>query len=210
MQLRYTLLTDGSSDAALVPVINWLIAEANYNGSLQPAWAELRHLPAPPDSLVDKIQLAIKLYPCDILFIHRDAERESYDKRVMEIETAITEAKIQQIYICVIPIRMQEAWLIFDEFAIRAAAGNKNGKTPLNLPSVNHLESLPNPKENLHSALRNASGLSGRRLKRFNTYSAAHDVTDFISDFTPLYNLSAFQHLAEDVKRIIRQLQDNA
>jgi hypothetical protein len=39
-----------------------------------------------------------------------------------------------RIAICVIPVRMQEAWLLFDETAIKFAAGNRTYPKSLNLP----------------------------------------------------------------------------
>jgi hypothetical protein len=60
---------------------------------------------------------------------------------------------------------MQEAWLLFNEGALREAAGNPRGSVALELPRVTSLEGIPNPKETLHHLLREASGLSGRRKK---------------------------------------------
>jgi predicted ATPase len=68
------------------------------------------------------------------LFVHRDAERELLEKRVAEIHSVVSEAaqtKLVPPVVCVIPVRMQEAWFLFDESALRRAAGNPNGKQPL-------------------------------------------------------------------------------
>ena len=101
---------------------------------------------------------------------------------------------------------MQEAWLLFNEQAIRQAAGNPNGKEKLNLPPLKSLEKLPDPKETLHQTLRDACGLSGRRLKKFSTHQAAHHVANYIDDFTPLLQLSAFQQLEQDVVELAKRL----
>ena len=97
---------------------------------------------------------------------------------------------------------MTEAWLLFDEPAIRLAAGNPNGKTPLNVPDLSVIEQIPDPKDVLFEVLREASGLTGRRLKRFNMAECRIRVTDLVSDFSPLRKLSAFKRLERDVSKL--------
>ena len=100
---------------------------------------------------------------------------------------------------------MQEAWLLIDEAALRGAAGNPNGKDPLDLPGIETLEGLPNPKQILYDLLRQASGLGGRRLRSFNERLSGHRVAELIEDFRPLYRLTAFQRLAGDVARAAQE-----
>ena len=106
--------------------------------------------------------------------------------------------------VCVVPVRMQEAWLLIDEAALRKAAGNPNGTQPLAMPDGQKLEALADPKQHLRDLLRQASGLRGRRLKRFNWRSSAHRVAEMIGDFGPLYKLAAFRRLAAEVERSVR------
>ena len=143
-ELRYTLLSDGSSDRALMPLLRWLL-EGQIEWAIQESWADLRRYPRAPKDLHDRILLSLELYPCDLLFVHRDAEREPLQTRIQEIENALTHAGKSQFLppaICVVPVRMQEAWLLFDEAAIRRAAGNPNGRERLDLPSVAACEAL--------------------------------------------------------------------
>ena len=91
---------------------------------------------------------------------------------------------------------MQEAWLLIDEAALRRAAGDPNGTQPLDMPDVQKLEELADPKQLIRELLSQASGLQGRRLERFNWRSSAHRVAEMISDFSLLYRLAAFQRLA--------------
>ncbi|MCZ6679261.1 MAG: DUF4276 family protein [Candidatus Poribacteria bacterium] len=156
--------------------------------------------------LDDKIRLSLELYPCDLLFVHRDAEREMREKRVNEINQAIEKiVNAVPTAVCVVPVRMQEAWLLFDESAIRYAAGNRSGSQPLDLPPINRLEELPDPKAELHERLKQASNLSGRRLKRLPVNQRALRVAEFIDDFSPLRTLSAFIALETNLKQIIKQ-----
>ena len=60
----------------------------------------------------ERILKAIDFYPCDLLFIHRDAEKEPCHVRVEEIEKAIQEiiatGKDLPTHIAVVPVRMTE------------------------------------------------------------------------------------------------------
>lgn len=38
--LTYTLVTDGSSDRGLIPVINWALRENGVSGTINPQWAD--------------------------------------------------------------------------------------------------------------------------------------------------------------------------
>jgi hypothetical protein len=157
--------------------------------------AEFWRLPEPPRSLEDRILKGIELFPCEALFIHRDAENESPILRDLQIRAAVLEAAKKGCPIpavAIVPVRMLEAWLIFDERAIRQAAGNPNGTTPLNLPALKRMEDRPYPKDDLRDALKTASELAGRRLKKFNTAQAFWRVVDFLEDFSPLRQLPAF------------------
>ncbi len=196
--LRYTLLTDGSSDRALRRIIDWvlasLIAESGGGVTFVSDWADFRALPRPPRSLGNRIALAIEYYPCDLLFIHRDAEREPFDVRADEIRQALGGQQLRcAAPIHLIPVRMMEAWLLFDEQAIREAAENSGSRVELDLPRITRIEEIADPKETLHQALRSASEYTGRRLRKFNVDKAVHRVAESTRDFSPLRQLAAFR-----------------
>ena len=200
--LKFTLLTDGSSDEVLLRHLQWLVRRnIGLETTIQSEWADLRSIHPRPANLSERIQRAVELYPCDLLFVHRDAERQDPQLRYDEIEAAISSIPSgPESAIGVVPIRMQEAWLLFDESAIRKAAGNPNGSQELELPSLSRLESLPAPKSFLLQCLRTASGLAGRRLKQFRGRQAARLVAEYIDDFSPLLELDAFRKLDSDIK----------
>jgi len=153
-----------------------------------------------------RIRWSLELYPCDILFIHRDAENATLDQRVSEIDTAVQTARTNipvPPTIPIVPVRMLEAWFLFDISAIRRTAGNPSGAQALTLPPFANLEDLPDPKDTLHNLLRGASGLHGRRLKSFNPHSAFHLIPGFIEDFGRLRALAAFQRLESDIRQTI-------
>jgi hypothetical protein len=206
-EVRYTLISDGPSDRALIPILTWVLREKGDVTRVQAEWADLGRLPRPPKSLSDRILLAIDLFPCDLLFVHRDAERQEPKRRYEEIHSAIREASSQGFRtpaVCVVPVQMTEAWLLFDEVAIRLAAGNPNGKNPLNLPEISEIEQISDPKDILFQVLREASGLTARRLKKFNLSGARIRITEVIVDFSPLRGLRAFQELEKRIL-ILRQ-----
>lgn len=202
--LRFTLLSDGSSDQVLMPILVWLLRRHGVNRPIQPAWADLRRLPRPPVELPERIKTSLDLYPCDLLFVHRDAEGVSPESRKIEIVTALKERAGPSLpVVCVIPVRMQEAWLLFDEPALRRAAGNPNGQQPLTIPRLQDLEMLVDPKALLYELLREASGLHGRRRKKFPVQAGARRVVEYLEDFSPLFILKAFETLDRTVKETV-------
>ncbi len=195
--IRATLVTDGSSDKVLVRPLAWLLRECGCR-RCSVTWADS---PNPTHDLEVKIKDALELYPCEVLFIHRDAEAKTIRERKKEIETAL---KSEYPHVCVIPVRMTEAWMLFDEQAIRRAAGNPYGRHPLNLPEMKNVECLPDPKEILFEALKTASEYTGRRLRRFDVYGAAHLVFEHVADFSPMRHLAAFQDLEKQVRTFLK------
>lgn len=201
--IRFTLLSDGSSDRVLIPVLSWLLLQHSTR-VFQPQWADLRALREPPRGLLQRVQAAVELYPCDLLFVHRDAEREPREMRVREIQRHLGERQEPPV-VCVIPVRMQEAWLLFDEAAIRLAADNPRGRMPLDLPALAEIEGVADPKDLVYRLLRSASGLRPGRLQRFQAAPRVHRIAALIEDFSPLRSLSAFQSLEQDLRAVLAE-----
>jgi hypothetical protein len=207
-ELRYTLLSDGSSDSALIPVLTWLLQAHLVDCAIQHEWADLRRVPKSlKDTFSKRIKLAVELYPCELLFIHRDAEKEPRQKRVDEIRKAKEEAgeSVSVPTVCVVPVRMTEAWLLFDETALRRAAANPNGKHPLQLPDLTKLEDKPDPKELLYKLLGEASGLGSHRRKKLRVEELVHRVAEFIDNFASLRAMPAFKALEDELKQVIQE-----
>ena len=204
--LNCTLLTDGSSDVALLPILEWALRQQAGELAVQCQWADLRRLQLRPRTLGDRIAKAVDLYPCHMLFVHRDAEGQHPERRYEEIRTAVQVAGTQGFnvpYVCVVPVRMQEAWLLLDSVAIRHAAGNPNGTVRLNLPTPQRLEAHPDPKLVLYESLKAASEFRGRRLKRFRTEQCAPSVSRYMTDFRSLRVLPAFVRMEADIRTVI-------
>jgi hypothetical protein len=107
--IRYTLLADGRSDQSLLPIIQWAIEQNFPDLSLQAQFA-VDGIPPASAGLLKRARAAAALYAGDVLFVHRDAERDGYDARLAELEAALLDAAI--VYVPVIPVRMTEAWLL--------------------------------------------------------------------------------------------------
>ena len=203
--LRHTLVSEGSTDANLIPIIDWTLKHTAGVLLSEGARADFWRLPERPSSKTDRLLKAVELFPCEILFVHRDADAELPRVRVDEIRQAFEQAGLQLPAVAIIPVRMLEAWLCFNEDAIRKASGNPNGRVPLDLPALKRVESRPDPKRDLSEALLIASELSGRRRKKFDTAAAFWRIVDCIDDFSPLRDLPSFQAF----ERSILSLKDN-
>ncbi|MEQ8766587.1 MAG: hypothetical protein RL885_21925 [Planctomycetota bacterium] len=205
--VRWTLLTDGSSDRVLLHPVRWLltqISERPFEGT----WADLSYYNAHSQvgdrasaSLSRRICESLHAFPCERLIVHRDAEGQPAGDRRREIESAVAATELTTPAVRLVPVRMTEAWLLISECAIRHAAGNPSPRTPLPLPRISKLEKLPDPKSKPKELLRKASEFEGRRLKKFKSREAqaVHRTAELIQDFSPLRSLSAFRQLELDL-----------
>lgn len=145
----------------------------------------------------------------DVVFVHRDAEREPPERRRAEILRASGARSLGHALVPVVPVRMTEAWLLLDEAQIRAVAGKPRGRVPLHLPSLRNVEDLPDPKECLMRALEAASEASGRRLDRVRDSFGRHRrlLLERLDIVGPVTQLSAWQQLEDDVRTAIRRFE---
>jgi len=189
------LLADGTSDKALLPILRWMLA-CTSPVEARVEWIDTTGFGQPTSSLGERVKLARIICPCDLLFVHRDAEKQPPQKRYEEIQQAVKD----QLYVAVVPVRMTEAWLLIDVEAIRAASGRVSGVEDLNLPPVAKLEEDGDPKDTLYKALRRAHGASGRRAQRFHPPTAVHRLATLVEDWSSLRQLTAFRRLEEDTR----------
>jgi hypothetical protein len=198
--VRWALLADGSSDRALAPIIRWAMLEANASLRIteQPDFRVRRG----GEGLDQSMRNLVKATRPALLFVHRDAEGEDLSFRRAEIPD------IQHPLVKIVPVRMTEAWLLIDEHAIRAAAGNPNGSIALNLPDPRRLEALPDPKSVLRDAILLASELAqGRKRKlRRDLGKRVQRVALSIECFAALRELPAFVEFETDLQRALATL----
>lgn len=204
-EIRFTLVADGPSDRALVPVLKWLLRRHASHAGADGDWADVRPHVSGGASLSDKIRVAIELEAPDLVFVHRDAENQSPGLRRDEINAALSALSSRRPAVCVVPVRMTEAWLLFHEAAIRRAADNPNGRTVLQLPGLDRVELEPNPKNFLHNALKEASEMKGRRRRGFRIEDRTFRVANLIDDYSPLRQLSAFRELERELVSVLHR-----
>ncbi len=209
-ELRITLIGDGSSDKILLTITKWLLDDLYPQLPVYLEFADFRFLKNPPSKSNPNVQIseARKYFPFDILLYHRDAETtaiSSVELRKQEVLTTLSPEDLE-ISVCVVPVKMMETWLLIDETAIKKASGNRNYKQEIALPPINRLENESNPKNLLHEFIRNASGLSGRNLKKINVNKAVHLVADYITDFNILRQLNAFKIFENDLKKVVDKI----
>ena len=204
--LRITLLADGTSDKALVPIIEWQLRRSwrglGNRGDLLlgPIGFEVHG----GGDLQRAFDRAIERDRPDIVVVHRDAESVSRAERRSQIPQFE-----HRPFAAAIPVRMTEAWLMIDEAAIRKAAGNPNGSGSLDLPKSARIESVKDPKSDLKRLLEVASGLPpGRRLERFRRDLPAriHLVADYIESFDPLDELPSYREFADELGRALQRV----
>jgi hypothetical protein len=68
--MRFTLLTDGSSDRALLYILDWALRQRT-SAPFERLWADLGRLRDPPTPLPARIAAALEFYPCDLLLAPR-------------------------------------------------------------------------------------------------------------------------------------------
>ena len=207
--LTYTLLTEGTTDRCLMPLIDAALeahVEAHDPASLTFAgrWADPAGFLNKPNGLAGRLTEAVRAYPCDLLLVHRDADLAGREKRLAEIREAGDAAGVAPVP--VVPVRVTEAWLLCDEAALRRAAGNPNGTVPLDLPG--DPERLPDPKRVLADLLTRASEFNGRRRKQFQKSipTRVRQAAEFLPGLEPLRRLDAFRRFEADLRAALDAL----
>lgn len=204
MIVRFALVCEGSSDSALAEHLQLLCVECGASEAVGTA-PDFTLLPRPPGHDVrSRITAALALDPsANLVFVHRDADRRSEDRRLAEIRDASGGFEVPVIP--VIPIQETEAWLLLDESAIRAVVENPRGNRPLNLPRPNAIERLANPKQRLRTVLEVASELKGRRLRELKKSFGRHRtmLLQRLNLTGPIIQLSAWQKVTERTRHTI-------
>jgi hypothetical protein len=199
--LRIALLADGRSDRALLHVIRWVLRAADPEVVLAQSGFRPRDMAA---DFAAEIKAMVELHAPAILFVHRDAEAQDPELRWREIPDTAQAALVR-----VVPVRMTEAWLLFDELAIRTAVGRPSRRARLYLPPLQRVESLPDPKGLLRDLLLAAAEATGRRRKRLlqDHGNVVQRVAELIRDFAPLRVLPAFARFEHDCRETLARLR---
>jgi hypothetical protein len=181
-QLTWAVIVDGGTDSVLVPIIRWAIHRLDPEVEiLEP---EFRRRSGGVAEFFETYKSSAML-----IFVHRDAENLTLDARMSEFDSVS-----RPDVVAVVPVRMSEAWILFDGSAIAKAAGSPSVHVPV--PELSEIEGIAEPKDHLERLLFEAAGSpTGRRGKVFKRSLVARrvSVAGHIGDFSPLEGLSAFQ-----------------
>ena len=189
----------------LVSPVEWVLFELGVQ--FQQITPDYSLLKQNGSDVVSRLSAAIELYEPDLVILHRDSDSRDRQPRVRECEAAIQRLSIECCVICV-PVYMSEAWFLFDEQALRTAAGNPNGTIELSLPTPREAERLTNPKQVVEQALLRASEVSGRRLinKRKRIGSCLHRLAELINDYGPLRESESFSAFEESLREKVNHI----
>jgi hypothetical protein len=208
MTHRGLFIGEGSSDLPLADHIEAIAADVGV--LLEVSRPDLARLPVSPGrDVTSQVRTVVPLAaPVDVVFVHRDADREAPSVRKQQVLDAVAAAIATLPAVAVVPVRMTEAWLVLDERPLRMVAGNPSGREVLCLPGPARAESDPDPKRTLKRALQVASGLRGRRLRDFD-HDFGHHRRQLLErlDLTgPVTQLASFQAFKVDVEAALKAL----
>lgn len=185
-QLAWSVVADGGTDSLLVPIIQWVVHRLDPGVEiLEPEFRKR----------IGSVAEFLAAYETGamLIFVHRDSENLGLEERRREFETLE-----RQDVVPVVPVRMSEAWLLFDGSAIARAAGSPSSQVPV--PRIAEIEDIPDPKYRLDELLFQAAGTpAGRRGKVFKSSIARRrvSVAEQITDYSPLENVPAFRSFQE-------------
>ena len=181
-QLTYEIVADGETDRLLIPIIQWSIHQLDPDVEiLEP---EFKRRSRSVDDFLSAYNSGAML-----IFVHRDSENVPLEERLKEFESVDRSDVVP-----VVPVRMSEAWILFDGSAIAKAAGSPSSQ--VQVPKMDRIESIASPKRRLDQLLLKAAGSpEGRKGKNFNSSISQRrvSVAQYISDYSPLKHLPAFR-----------------
>lgn len=193
-QVTSLVLADGRSDRALLPVCVWAIRHvAPHVDIIEPEFrvhrGSTRDL-EPPTGY-------------GVVFVHRDAEAESVEDRHEELGDVCRD---RSDVVRLVPVRMTEAWLVWDATAIAAAAGNPSVAPGLSVPPPAQVAGLRDPKAVLDELLVAAVGSGARRRKQVRQRAATlrPTVAENVKDFAPLLTCDAFATFVDELREALR------
>lgn len=205
--VKFWLLPEGTSDRGLVPHLEALCQEGGADEAIGMAPDLGRLRVKIGKSVREQLQAAMQ-YSTDlnVIFVHRDADAADPSARREMVEEHARGSSIPCVP--VIPVQELEAWLLLDEAAIRAVAGNPRGRCELQLPSLRAIESTREPKEVLKAAILRAADQTGRQAdrirRRFDENREA--LLQRLDRDGPVRQLPSFQRLVADIQRVIATL----
>lgn len=200
-EVTFALIREGTSDNGLVPHIRSLILKAGADAAIG-APREYKGMTSERLALVIQEDTQV-----DLVFVHRDADSPDPLPRHTEVqEAALAHPSWATRVVPIVPTQELEAWLLTDEDAIRRVVGRPNGRVPLGLPGLRHVEETSSPKEVLKSACMLASETTGaRKAKVARAFPSMRATLLERLDVTgPVTTLTSWQTFVRDVSEATR------
>ncbi|MEV6120851.1 hypothetical protein AB0M23_10030 [Streptomyces sp. NPDC052077] len=210
MTLRILFLSEGSSDAGLVPHIEQIAVRLDV--PVVVSAPDLSWLRRPVGREVsDKLRVVREELSddFDLALLHRDADRSPAGSRRDEIHRSVESVWPGLRWVPVIPVRMLEARLLLDEAAIRQVAGNPKGRVGLALPHASAVEKVPDPKKTLKEAIAKASELKGRRLEALNKRFPhnRHRLLELLGQEGPVSDVPSWRAFVSELSAALESLR---
>lgn len=207
-QYSGVFIAEGTSDAPLADIVERLFLE-RHEVSVRLSQPDFANLKIAKD-VRTRVEAAVTLAGSDVdlVVVHRDADSAGWRTRRDEIVAAHLSAATSSRLVPIIPVRMTEAWLLLDEDAIRRVAGNPNGKSNLDLPSVKAAESVADPKELLQKCILAAADETGRRRDRVRKRFSQNrrQLLELLDTSGPVSSLASWQELESSIADVARVL----
>jgi hypothetical protein len=202
--IHFTLCSEGPSDRVLLHHISWALKKLT-SLSFSGDWADPSVFQDSRKDISTRVVQAISYYPCNLLFVHRDADGSGYKDRKDEVFNCLRNVGIRIPTVSIVPVRMTEAWLLCDEAAIRSAAGRPRGDSEIPIPHKKSVENLSEPKKILEDCLCVASEHKGRKLDIFRRElpSLKYRVAELVEDFSVLVEIPSFREFMSDLESVL-------
>jgi hypothetical protein len=198
-------MCDGTSDRALGSVAERLATALGFSIDVEVLDFSLI---APGFTVSQRLMVLPQLVANPaVLFVHRDAEKETRSSRLAEISDSFAATGLILPYVPIVPVRMTEAWLLCDEDALRIASGNPAGRVKLDI-RVERAELEVDAKSVLKNKLAEASETVGRRREQLNKRfpMIRRQLLERLDVDGPVNRLSSFSAFRTDLHNTLRDL----
>ena len=215
--LTMTLFPEGATDArfltALIPRV--VVAMLHERGRQELDVLPPRVVFSKKEKRLDKIvDVAEQAYGSHLLLIHADADsqtavpalRERIQPGVEKVLQSVPTHELCRHIVPIVPIHMQEAWLLADGEMLCDQIGTNVPLSALSIPAKPHqIETLADPKTELKRIVDQATESRSRRRRPFDIGSLYTPLGERI-DLTKLGKLPAYQQFWADLAKALADL----
>lgn len=155
------------------------------------------------------------IHGAQLLIVHSDSDKDTYDERIAHKFTPARNAMLQSnnqdivdyepYLIPIIPIRMIEAWMLADKELLKEEIGTNLPDAQLGL--TGEPEQIAHPKDSINRAIQIAKENSKRKRKvMVDDISQLYDIMGSRLSIDRLERLTSYQKFTDELKRGFRAL----